>query len=35
MLGYDKLIYVDLQDGEMAGNKPSPKLENSLIRAGF
>lgn len=35
MLGYDNLIYLDLQEGEMAGNKPSPKVENSLIRAGF
>lgn len=35
MLGYDKLIYLDLQEGEMAGNRPSLKLKNALIRAGF
>lgn len=35
MLGYDKRIYPDLQEGEMVGKKPSLKLENSLIRAGF
>lgn len=35
MLGYDKLINLDLQEGEIAGNKPSSKLENSLIQAGF